>query len=111
MKAIVAMASAAALLASASQAEIPPSERIHQVTVSYADLDLGQAAGRATLERRIATAVRRICPRAAPANLREMQIRRECSQEAWAGARSQLVAIYGSNRLAQATVQVGGKAD
>jgi len=60
MKTRIALAAALALSGSAALAEDHDDRA--SVRVSYADLDLSQAAGRAALERRVAGAVRRLCP-------------------------------------------------
>ena len=69
------------------------------VRVSFADLDLNKAAGRTTLERRIDTAVRRLCG-PSPVNVVAMQSYRGCRRAAWSGARVQLAAIYDHQRYA-----------
>lgn len=59
MKAAILVSALLALQATAAGAtdvDAPPSER-----VSFADLNLGSLEGRATLERRIAAAVERVC--------------------------------------------------
>lgn len=78
------------------------------VRVSFADLDLSKAAGRATLEHRIDAAVRRLCG-PSPVNVVAMQGYHGCRKAAWSGARVQLAAIYGrdgyaaSGRIVRAT--------
>ena len=65
-----------------------------KATVSYADLDLSRANGRAVLENRIGRAVETVCPeRPQPRELRKRQSFRACTRAAWAGARRQLAAI------------------
>lgn len=49
--------------------------------VTYADLDLSTAAGRDRLERRIGAAVRTVCGRAWPTDLRSVAEVRECRAE------------------------------
>ena len=58
--------------------------------VSYADLDLGSAAGRARLERRIDNAVRDVCGRAAPTDLNGLALVQLCRAETLADATAQL---------------------
>lgn len=56
------------------------------VAVSYADLDLSKSAGRDTLARRIATAVRQVCGGADARDLRGLADRNRCRAEASEGA-------------------------
>jgi len=49
------------LTAAAASASIPHDAVLHQTTVRYADLDLSNAAGRYTLERRLNAAANRVC--------------------------------------------------
>lgn len=60
----------------------------HQVTVSYADLDLDSAAGNATLTRRIKAGVRQVC-NARASDLASMSEAHRCRTEALAGAVAQ----------------------
>ena len=79
------------------------------VRVSFADLDLSKAAGRATLERRVDRAVKRLCEAPSPINAVAMHRYRSCREVAWSGARVQLAAIYdhqhyaASGRIVRAT--------
>ena len=57
------------------------------VRVSYADLNLASAAGRARLERRIAGAARSICGNYASNELRMFALVSECRADAIASAR------------------------
>ena len=54
--------------------------------VSYADLDLGAAAGRDRLDRRIAAAVRAVCGSVPPADLRGRAEVAACRAETFAAA-------------------------
>lgn len=65
------------------------------VRVSYADLNLANAAGRATLDRRIAGAARSICGSYFPADLEMAVLAKACRQDAIASAR--LPDSYASN--------------
>jgi UrcA family protein len=58
---------ALALLAAAPQAGVDPNTAM--VRVSHADLDLSHAQGRRVLDRRIASAVEKVCPVANTAQL------------------------------------------
>lgn len=56
-------------------------------TVSYADLDLNSAAGRARLERRIADAVREVCGAAPSFDLARRRAVRHCRTDTRANVR------------------------
>jgi UrcA family protein len=87
----------------AAQTEAPP-----QAVVSYADLDLSRATGRAVLQHRIEAAANRVClGEPSPVDLKATQIFRTCRQAAMSGAQTQLAAIYGGAKLAQAAITVG----
>ena len=58
--------------------------------VRYADLDLASAAGRATLDRRIDSAVRAVCGRASIQDLNAVHQVELCRDEAEDGAYAQL---------------------
>jgi UrcA family protein len=77
-----------------------PIETVRSIHVSYADLDLGQAAGRATLEARVGHAVSKLCRMPSGSDLEAMSRYRGCRKSAWSGARPQLAAIYGGARYA-----------
>jgi UrcA family protein len=91
---------AAFVAAYAPTAFAKPVEPIHSVRVSYADLDLAQKAGRATLEARVNKAVSRLCGMPAASDLVAMTRYRGCRKSAWSSARPQLAAIYGQARYA-----------
>ena len=81
--------------------------------VSYGDLDLRSPAGRASLERRVEAAARRVCPVRPPLNVvneRELNAVNACQDAALAGAREQLAGLYeGRQRLATAMITVSGQ--
>jgi len=87
--AIAAAIAAAAAPAVAQDLEGPRSER-----VSFADLDLAQAAGRATLEHRVARAVNRLCRMPYAGDIHAMTQHRACRKEAWSSGRQELAAVY-----------------
>jgi len=106
MRTFIAIAAALAALAAGqacAQTDLPL-----KTSVSYADLDLSRASGRAVLEHRIDWAVGRVC-QAQPSrlDLRGAEIYRKCRQSAWDSARQQLAAVYNGARFAQAAIQVG----
>lgn len=73
--------------APANAAEIVVAPSATTVRVSYADLNLASADGRAVLDRRIAGAARQICGTAFPADLRMNALVQDCREDAIASAR------------------------
>jgi UrcA family protein len=72
---------------------MPPAhamETASSVRVSYDDLNLRNAAGRAALERRIEIAARAVCGSAAERDVKHLQRTRTCQEEAKSSARQQL---------------------
>lgn len=106
MKTFVALA-AAALLCAATQAQAQAYSEAQTVRVSYADLDLARASGRAVLEQRVKQAIERVCPnRPAPAELGHYKIYRDCKAATWDGVQTQLAQIYDGRHLADSAVRV-----
>ena len=99
MKSIISLTSATVLALTAASQAIGQAEP-GPPSVSYADLDLSLASGRAALERRIGLAVSRACP-TRPGF-------RDCQKIAWADARRQLVAIYDRRQLARTEIRISG---
>lgn len=64
--------------------------------VSYADLDLNTAAGRARLDRRIEAAVRQVCGEATSFDLARRQAVRDCVADTRANVRWPAPATLGS---------------
>jgi UrcA family protein len=97
--ALAAVASAAASLsltaAPAAASDIVVAPETVTVRVSYADLNLASAEGRARLDRRIAGAARSICGSVLPAHLEMAALVKSCRENAIASAR--LPAAYASN--------------
>ena len=98
--ALAAATCAAATLTSlvpapAAAADIVIAPETITVSVSYADLNLASAEGRAQLDRRIAGAARSICGSFFPADLEMASLVRTCRVDAIASAR--LPAAYASN--------------
>lgn len=93
--ACVAATLSTAAPAPAAAADIVVSPETITVRVSYADLNLANAAGRATLDRRIAGAARSICGSYFPADLEMAVLAKACRQDAIASAR--LPDSYASN--------------
>jgi len=90
--ALAATACAAATLTTlvpvpAVAADITVAPEVITVTVSYADLNLATADGRATLDRRIAGAARGICGNFHPIDLRMAALVQDCRADAIASAR------------------------
>ena len=108
MKTFTAIAAATLLTLGAGQA-LAQDDGPLKASVSYADLDLSRASGRAALENRIERAIDRVCPaRPLPTELRKQGSYRTCRAQAWSGARQQLAAIYDGRHLARASVEVAG---
>jgi UrcA family protein len=110
MKAIISISSAALLTLAAGHAAAQTDDTgPRKAAVSYADLDLSHATGRVVLERRVASAVDRVCPeRPLPTELDKMGTYRTCRESAWTGARQQLAAIYNGKQFAESAVRVAG---
>lgn len=84
------LAPIALALAATSPAFANPSEQPPSVTVSHADLDLSNSAGRATLERRLTSAIKRVCgEHPAPTPLYEQVRARKCQGEVSGKARGE----------------------
>jgi len=81
----IAAVSLTATPASAAEIVVAP-ERV-SVRISYADLNLASAEGRARLDRRIAGAARGICGSFFPADLRMGALVHDCREGAIASAR------------------------
>lgn len=82
---------AALLLATAAQAKKSDQTTL-SVTVRYGDLDLASDAGAATLQARIAAAVKTVCPRPDLRVLGSRESWQRCRSEAMEGAIEQLAA-------------------
>ena len=82
------------LSAAASPALAAPQESRIRI-VSYADLDLGRAAGRDRLEQRIGAAIRAVCGDAAPTDHRGSREVRLCRSE----TRAQVAADLRTGRV------------
>lgn len=107
MNRIRAMILAAAAVAFSGVAHAQNFDTAPKAAVRYADLDLSHEAGRAALERRVAVAVKRVCPPTPrPIELQKTAAYEACHRTAWAGARQQLAVIYGGSKLAQASIEV-----
>ena len=80
----------AALLATLTAAPALAQEaNVRSVAVSYADLDLGSEAGRATFDSRLRQAVRELCGTASSADLRGQNQVDACREELTARAAQQ----------------------
>ncbi len=107
MKTIIAITAAALALTLSGHASAQDSQDARSVMVSYADLDLGHDVGRATLERRVANAVRVVCPDSSGVDLKAVSLTETCRAKAWAGAKQQLAQIRDGRVFAQASLQIG----
>lgn len=99
------LAAAFAVVLNAGIAAAPAAaQTVDSVTVSYADLNLGSAAGRAVLDRRIAHAARQVCGQFAPIELRRNSLSRACQADVIASAEAQRSAIVFASNNANARV-------
>lgn len=87
---IAAAAFAAGFVCIAPAAARAPVER---VAVSYSDLNLASAQGRATLDRRVTGAVRQVCGRFVPARAGVHDAAADCADAAFASASAQRDAL------------------
>lgn len=83
----------AAIALNGTPAFADPTEPRPTVRVAAADLDLGTPAGIDRLDRRLAAAVRKVCPAYGPAGATSVYNRRDCLKAAT------LTAAAGRNRL------------
>jgi UrcA family protein len=96
IKKLISIAITAAALATAPASAQSQADQVNQTMVSYADLNLSSAAGRATLDSRIAGAARMVCgPTKAP-SLAEHKFNRDCRDGAIAGANAKLEQVLAS---------------
>jgi UrcA family protein len=113
MKPVVVTAVLASLLAPGLAAGQPfapgmSEYRTWSVVVPFADLDLTRPEGLATLERRIAIAIDRICaPRPSPKEVALWAQFSKCREDAAAGASRQLVGLLQGGGPATAELHVG----
>lgn len=108
MKSLIAIATVALLSTFAGQAAAQDEGPV-KVAVSYADLDISGAKGRAVLEHRVERAIDQVCPeRPLPTEWARQEDYRACHSRAWADARRQLAAIYDGRQLADASVRIPG---
>ncbi len=82
---------------------------VRSVEVHIGDLDLSKANGRATLDRRIGGAVRKVCGGADLRNLREVADMNQCRSEAKASAKRATVRILAAaEQPEKVKISVGG---
>jgi UrcA family protein len=107
MHRIIAIATVALALAASAGAAHAQDTDLPTAKVSYADLDLRDASGRATLGARVARAVGLVCgERPAPVELDRTVAWSHCRATARASADQQLAALYRGERFAESSVQV-----
>jgi UrcA family protein len=96
---LLAVAAAAVVAPSTSFAQSEaPSER-----VAYRDLNLATTLGRARFERRIAAAVKRVCPAADIRDLASMRVSRRCAAETHAGLKQAVASVLKAQEVALAS--------
>ena len=89
MKTRTLLAAAAAVIAAPAFAESPAAE-IVETKVSYADLNLSSAAGRATLDNRVKGAARFVCGSVDGPSIAEHNRHQKCRSSALAEANAQV---------------------
>jgi len=105
MKTILAVSAAIMIASIAGHAGAQEGQRT--VSVSYADLDLRQAAGRQVLEHRISNAVNKVCsPAPSGIDLTQAHDFQTCRGQAMVGAQQQLAQLFDGRALAQASISV-----
>jgi UrcA family protein len=110
MKTITAMIAAVGIALAAGQATGQPIEtKDNTLAVSFADLDLSTAGGRATLERRVRVAVNTVCPMPELVELLRKRLAKVCRADTMQRAQQQVAQIYSHRQLAAVSVQVGGQ--
>jgi UrcA family protein len=87
---LAAVLTSGSILAGAASPALAAPPAAQTRIVSYADLNLASAAGRATLDRRLDRAVRAVCGRAAIKDLNAYRQVELCRDESLADARAQL---------------------
>ncbi|HKK22436.1 MAG TPA: UrcA family protein [Pseudohaliea sp.] len=99
--AALTLTAGSSLVAARGAEGLPTEDRRAQRTISYADLNLASASGRAILERRIQSAARQVCGDTSYRNaggLRQATVNRRCFDNAVAEALE--VVTGGRNALA-----------
>jgi UrcA family protein len=106
-KMLVSVALAAAALAAApatAQEEAP----VAQTLVTYGDLNIGNAAGRATLDRRIRAAARMVCGVEQAPGLAELNSLKTCRDGAIGAAKAEVEQVLAS-RGAGSSIMVAAR--
>lgn len=101
----------AAALATSLFAAAPTAAETRSISVSYADLNLASAAGRTTLENRIARAATRVCRYNGSPDLKSQQLALGCRTTAMADAlaKVELAAANSSSPQYAAAGSAGGR--
>ena len=103
-KTVLVAAFAAIVLNTGIAASPAAAQTVDSVTISYADLNLANAAGRAVLDRRIAQAARQVCGEFPPVELRRNSLSRACQADVIASAEAQRSAVVFASNNANARV-------
>ncbi len=96
IKTLISIALTASALIAAPAVAQSPAAVVTQTTVSYADLNLSSAAGRATLDSRIKGAARSVCGSPKAATLAEHNSINACRDGAISGANAQIEQVLAS---------------
>jgi UrcA family protein len=111
MQTITAMIGAVAVALVAGQANGQQIDRENKaIAVSFADLDLSKADGRAVLEQRVRAAVNVVCPMPELVELQRRRLANVCRADSMQRAQQQLAQIYSHRELAAASIRVAGSA-
>lgn len=97
------------LLLTATPAVTDPVAAPASVAVRYHDLNLNSVAGRAELDRRLARAVRAVCPDPDQRELRRREVARDCRAVAVRNANSQRQVALASVRPAANQIGSSGR--
>lgn len=85
-------------------------EALPTIRVSYSDLNLLSENGRESLNRRVGSAVKTLCPRTGVMPVADVARMNGCREFAWSGARPQIASVIQSarlnNGLAQASASI-----
>jgi UrcA family protein len=87
----------ASLAAGSATLTAPIDDQERTARVRFADLDLSTAAGRATLDRRIESAVKRVCAPAGPTRPTDLELIGACREQALKDASRQIQFAAGAS--------------
>jgi UrcA family protein len=107
MKPLFSIALAIAVMGACETASADQVAKERAISVGYLDLDIGTPNGRATLQRRVDLAVKRVCGQApSPRQIGRVLDHKACLTGAKAGAQAQVAALFRNMTLAHNEVRV-----